>query len=524
TRAVRNRADLVLLFTTLGAACGGGSDSSPDATELDAGIPDAAPVRVGADVVIDSGPLHGMPDGDLVRFTGIPFATAGRWESPTAPAAWTSPRDATAFGPACPQPNHSGLPQDENCLLVNVWAHADGAPRPVIVWIHGGGYIEGTAREAQYDGASLARATDATIVSFDYRLGVLGYLALPQLAAPDGGIGNYGLRDQIAALQWVKRNIAIFGGDPSRVTITGESAGGAATCTLLAAPGAQGLFVAASIQSGPCGLALALTTPTGTIPGAQAYGAVAVATQLGCTSGDIAACLRSKTVAQILALNLPVYFDLGFGVSGLLPVVDGVTLDRRPLDALAAGRGAVPVIVGSNLDDASAFVIGMGVTSFASYLQFLQDQGALTAQQRTAVLALYPTASFGGEVGAATAFSTDRAFACVAQQVATARAAPTYLYELARKVPNGPLAPYGAVHGYDFINLFSSFAEWAITTSSDDLALADEMRTAWAGLAHGTAPWPAAPMVRTFDVPSSTQATWRGGRCAQLAALGLEQH
>ncbi|HEY0190615.1 MAG TPA: carboxylesterase family protein [Kofleriaceae bacterium] len=284
------------------AACAGSFDDEAASAEA---VEATDLATIGADVAIDSGPIHGAASGDLVVFKGVPYAQAGRWQAPGAPARWTQRRDATAFGPACPQAGHADLPQAEACLTVNVWAHAGpAAHRPVIVFIHGGGYVEGSSRDPTYDGAGLARGADAIVVTLNYRLGVLGYLALPQLAAGDGGIGNYGLRDQLAALAWVQRNIAAFGGDPAHVLVTGESAGGASVCTLVGSPRARGLFSAAAIQSGPCRMALDPLRSTGTFPPAEGFAIVAVAAPLGCTSGDVAGCLRGKSVAQILALPL----------------------------------------------------------------------------------------------------------------------------------------------------------------------------------------------------------------------------
>ncbi|HTR52560.1 MAG TPA: carboxylesterase family protein [Kofleriaceae bacterium] len=511
----------------IATACGGEHGSTGADAARDATPPDADNVVVGTDVTIDSGPLHGMASGDLVEFFGVPYATAARWMAPAPPAAWTAPRDATAFGPACPQAG-STLPQSEACLLLNVWAHASGPHRPVLVWIHGGGYIQGSAQESQYDAAALADAADAVVVSIDYRLGVLGFLALPQLAAPDGGIGNYGIRDQIAALEWVKRNIATFGGDPSRVMIVGESAGGAAVCTLAAAPGAQGLFAAAAIESGPCQMTLELTTMVGSFPSAEGYGAVAIAVPLGCTSGDIATCLRGKTVDQILALDLPQYWDLGLPVYATLPVVDGVVLDQRPLAALAT-RGQVPLIVGSNLTDASVFIYAIGVADTAGAFDAYLAQVGQSANQ-AALDALYPVATLG-ERDAAIEYATDVAFACgAAWQIVQARTAPTYLYELERAVPNGPEMMYGSVHGYDFVNLFGTFSTWGITPGAADLATSADVQAQWAAIAHGDVPstWPAAtgatPRFRQLDDPPATGTTWRGGRCPQLAALGVLGH
>lgn len=207
-------------------------------------------VVVGEDVVTDDGPVRGRLASELVIFQGIPYAAPPtgnlRWAPPARPEPWTTPRQATAFGPVCPQLKNFPV-QSEDCLTLNIWAHPKGPARAVLVWIHGGGFVEGDAGEAWYDGAELARRQDIVVVSVNYRVGLLGFLALPQLTAPDGGTGNWGLRDQIAALDWVRRNIAAFGGDPSRVMITGESAGGASVVALLASPPAQGLFQRAAL-------------------------------------------------------------------------------------------------------------------------------------------------------------------------------------------------------------------------------------------------------------------------------------
>ena len=508
----------LLLVSVFATACGGGSNGpGPDAT-VDSTPADAEIIMVGADVTIDSGPIHGTIAGDLATFKGIPYAQAARWMPPVPPAPWTTPLQATAFAPACPQANHPALPQDAACLTLNVWAHAQGPRRPVLVWIHGGGYIEGSAQESQYDATMLAHAADSIVVSIEYRLGVLGFLALPQLAATDGGIGNYGIRDQIAALEWVHRNIAAFGGDPAHVMIVGESAGGASVCTLLDAPGAQSLFASAAIESGPCRLELKLTTPTGTFPAAEGYGAVAVAAPLGCTSGDIAACLRTKSVAQILALNLPFYWDLGLPVFATLPVVDGVVIDNTP-------RGNVPLIIGSNHDDASVFIYTISTPDTAGGFDFYIHEIGQDAN-KAALDAMYPVATYG-ERGAAIVYATDVAFACASWKVVGARTAPTYLYELERPVPNGPLAMYQSVHGYDFVNLFGTFSTWQVTPTTADLATSADVQAQWGALAHGRVPtsWPVAtgtdPSYRKLDDPPQAATGWRGGRCAQLDTLGL---
>jgi para-nitrobenzyl esterase len=206
---------------------------------------------------VDTGMLQGVRIDDIVAFKGIAFAAPPvgplRWKPPQAAPAWGGVRDASRFGAICPQTQNFATPRDavqsEDCLTLNVWAPATAKSAPVMVWIHGGGDVNGTASEPQFDGAK----DGIVFVSIQYRLGLLGWLAHPALTAeagPNAPLANYGLMDQIAALKWVKRNIAAFGGDPSRVTVAGESAGGEAVLSLLTVPAARGLFSQAIVESG----------------------------------------------------------------------------------------------------------------------------------------------------------------------------------------------------------------------------------------------------------------------------------
>ena len=205
-----------------------------------------------------TGEVVGQTIGDdLVAFRGIPFSSPPvgklRWRAPQPAASWKGVRDATSFGPACIQqraPETGRANESEECLFLNVWAPKtrSAAGLPVMVWIHGGGLNNGSTRGPQTDGAALARQ-GVVLVSIQYRLNVLGFLASSALTKEAGESGNYGLMDQIAALEWVRDNIAAFGGDPSRVTVFGESAGGASVHALLAMPRARGLFRAAIAES-----------------------------------------------------------------------------------------------------------------------------------------------------------------------------------------------------------------------------------------------------------------------------------
>jgi len=212
----------------------------------------------------DSGEARGSAAGDVTVFRGIPYARAPagelRWRAPQPPQSWSGIREATQFGAACPQPARGDRPdgaaisvQSEDCLFINVWTRDVRGTAPVMVWLHGGAHRFGASSLPLYDGAALARQ-GVVLVSFNYRLGLLGYFAHPALsaeAAESEAFGNFGLLDQLAALAWVQRNIAAFGGDKNNVTVFGESAGGVSILHLLSAPHvAKGLFAKAIVQSG----------------------------------------------------------------------------------------------------------------------------------------------------------------------------------------------------------------------------------------------------------------------------------
>ncbi|HEX8469536.1 MAG TPA: carboxylesterase family protein [Brevundimonas sp.] len=213
------------------------------------------------DVVTASGRLKGDSDAGIVRYLGVPYARPPvgdlRWRDPQPVGTWTDVRDASRFAPACPQtgvsmPGEPPSSTSEDCLYLNLWTPADAGPNsqphPVIVWIPGGGLTNGSTSIPLYDGAALARR-GVIVVTVAYRLGVLGFLAHPELTEESGagGSGNYGLMDQIAALEWVQRNIAAFGGDPERVTVAGQSAGATSVSILMASPRAK---VSSSARSG----------------------------------------------------------------------------------------------------------------------------------------------------------------------------------------------------------------------------------------------------------------------------------
>lgn len=313
------------------------------------------------------GAVRGVAKGRSIQWRGIPYAApptgARRFRPPEPAEPWTGERDATRFGPVAMQARDpravmvSGIAEQaamsEDCLVLNVYApagYADGTQRPVMVWIHGGAFIMGTAAMPLYNGATFAER-DIVVVTLNYRLGLFGLMYLGDLGG--GAEGNYALLDQIAALAWVRDNIAAFGGDPDRVTVMGESAGAVSVASLLAMPAAQGLFQRAILQSGASGL----SPPTR----AEATElAESVLADLGAGAGELAAVPADR----ILAAQQRATLQRGLGA--FTPYVDGVTIPRLPIEIVAAGEGArVPLLLGSNRDEWSLFdvFLGEGVTA-----------------------------------------------------------------------------------------------------------------------------------------------------------------
>ncbi|MCV7416343.1 carboxylesterase/lipase family protein [Mycolicibacterium litorale] len=423
--------------------------------------PSGAPPADPAVVHTASGALRGTVAADHRLFAGIPYAAPPvgplRFRPPEAAPAWQGERQATRSGPRCLQDPGSdpefGRQTDEDCLTLDIWTPpVSDEKRPVMVWIHGGAFVNGSG--AIYDARWLAARGDIVVVSINYRLGTVGFLAHPALGAP-GDVGNYGLADQQAALRWVRDHIADFGGDPHRVTVAGESAGGMSVCDHLVAPGSAGLFQAAIIQSAPC----------------QAQAPLPVAEQrsldyaagVGCPDpATAAACLRALPADK---LRKPVWF-VGIGADDLTgPVTGTAALPVDPVRAIADGKAArVPVMIGTNRDEFTLFVA----------LRYLQQGDRYTPDQYPGLLAdtfgpdaaqvaaRYPIDRYGSVALAYSAAVTDGEFACVADRMAAdlARDTPVYAYEFNdRQAPTPePLRtlpfPVGASHSLELRYLF----------------------------------------------------------------------
>jgi para-nitrobenzyl esterase len=483
--AVR-RSLLVALAVACATACTGAAGASRGA--------DPAVVRV------SDGALKGRVSGGVRTFLGIPYGAPPvgtlRWRAPEAPAPWTGTRDAIAPASRCPQSflDAGGVASStEDCLYLNVWTPMPAASRlPVMVWIPGGGFTTGSGSD--YDAGLLVRKGNVVVVTINYRLGALGFLDLPALAAeaPDHSAGMYWLQDQQAALRWVRRNIAAFGGDAGRVTIFGESAGGLSVCYHLASPLSAGLFERAITESGPC------ADQTQTSAAAQATG-TGFARQVGCADpATVLTCLRAVPAGALVDARVGRLTDLV--PLPWTPNVDGIELKDQVASAISSGAfNHVPTMEGSNHDEYRLFVAlfydagGAPVTA-SRYTTVIQDAFGSRSQQ---ILEQYPVARYASPSLALSSVVTDALFSCRARQADRALASfvPTYAYEFADPdaplLVRDPVMPMGAAHTSELAYVFPRQQS---TLTSAQRALSDLIVGYWTTFAaRGVPSGPAAP-------------------------------
>ncbi len=421
-------------------------------------------------IKIDTGLISGAVVGenqDIHIYKGIPFAAPPvgdlRWKPPQPAAAWQGVKDCTKFGSA-PMGYYSktftsAQPLSEDCLYLNVWTPAKTASDklPVMVWIYGGAFRFGEGSNPGYDGTNLAQ-NGVVLVTFNYRLGPLGFLAHPLLDKedPHNSSGNYGLQDQIAALQWVQRNIAAFGGDPSRVMLFGQSAGATSVLWLMSSPLTTGLFQRAIAESPYEGLlfADAKESKYGNEPKENMGEQIVKA--LGCdTAADPIACLRAKSAQEVMDAGKPPTDILAAGYR-YDPCVDGWVITDLPLNIFEAGKQQpVPLLIGSTADEWALFQL-LAKPTVESYTTYVNNTFGDKAQQ---VLTTYPPGNSDKEL-----LKSDKqvltaiTFTCPARTYASAMSRvnqPAYLYQFTRVPPGAK--PFGAFHSMEIQYVFGTF-------------------------------------------------------------------
>jgi para-nitrobenzyl esterase len=472
-----------------------------------AGLSTAVSAADGPRVEAPAGAVRGTTDGAIRVFKGIPYARAPignlRWRPPVPAPRWQGERAATDFGPACVQPQSktpNGLvywqppmPVSEDCLSLNVWSPAEARRAPVLVWIHGGALTSGSSREPMYDGRRLAER-GVIVVSINYRLGVLGWLAHPWLSSesPQKISGNYGLLDQVAALRWVHDNIAAFGGDPGNVTIAGESAGGLSALYLMSSPLARGLFHKAIAQSS---YMISMAELRKSVFGAPSGEGLGQLLSGGLQAPDLAT-LRGMDAQQVTDASA----KLGFAPFG---VVDGVALPQQMVDAFDSGKQApVPVLAGFNQGEIRSLrmLAAKPPASAEAYEAGIRERYGDLGE---AFLKLYPAADYKESL---LATPRDALYGWTAERMArrqTALGQPAYLYLFDHGYPATDGAGLHAFHASELPYVFGTLdrlpPQWpAMGEGAGERALSEAMLDYWASFARDGKPvakvaaaWPA---------------------------------
>ncbi len=465
------------------------------------------------EVVTDRGIVRGALIGNSRIFKGIPYAAppvgALRWKPPQPVAPWQGERVTTDFGSSCVQPVFTsggavtGVSGNEDCLTLNVWSPTSSlrSALPVFFFMHWGNFITGGSSGAAFDGQYLAEHGPAIVVTINYRLGALGFVAHRSFLGEGDqvGFGNYGALDAIAALKWVRSNIAGFGGDPSRVVVFGQSAGAFMSCTLMTSPLARGLFSRVIMESGGCQVFSGYTT--------AAMGDT-LAENLSCSRApDVAACMRAAS-ASTVAIALPPSFSASpDGGVTYRPNVDGVLLTQAPEDAIVAGSHQhVPFII-SNTEAEFSHVLPNYLsripTNAAEYRVAIKELIGvmhLGTATKDDVIAHYPLSTYVVPYLGLIALTTDVGLTGsrhLAREIAGSQNEPVRRAHFVGGLNNGPEAPYGAFHGIDIIYLFGTFAAAGDTPVPSELALSDSVIGYWSRFAStgdpngsGAPPWP----------------------------------
>ncbi|MBO0675958.1 carboxylesterase/lipase family protein [Mycolicibacterium sp. S2-37] len=455
------------------------------------------------------GPVRGTDDGVAASWRGIRYAAAPsgdlRWRAPQPPEPWRDTADARRVGPASPQPVFPGIPfdlgapQGEDSLVLNVWAPSGtsaGDGKPVMVWVHGGAYLIGAATQPLYRGRTLAADADVVVVTVNYRLGAFGFLDMSSLSTARTRFDtNLGLRDVLFALEWVRDNIANFGGDPTRVTLFGESAGGGIVTTLLTSPAAEGLFAAAIAQSSP--VTSVYSADRGRRTAEQFLERLGVAP----ADGDR---LPAAPTAAILAAAKKLFDEVPVRMPGTLafaPVVDGDVVPDFPAHAARAGRSLpVPLIIGTNKNEAALFRWMksplMPITPEAINAMFADiavEQPGLQIPSDEQLVAAYPRLK-GKKRGMGVARDIGFRMPSVWFAEGHSAVAPVYLYRFDYGTPMMRLLGLGGAHATELPFVWGNLSAgpkdptFRLGGLKTGTALSERLRGRWTGLARNGEP------------------------------------
>jgi para-nitrobenzyl esterase len=463
-------------------------------------------------VKIESGLISGFTWGDkekVLIYKGIPYAKPPvgefRWKPPQPAESWEGVLETKEPCAWCPQPKSLAFarqtgPQSEDCLYLNVWTTAKDTDekRPVMVWIHGGGSTTGSGGTLIYSGAQLAYL-GVVVVTINYRLGPLGFMAHPLLSkeSEHGVSGNYGFLDQIAALQWVKRNIQAFGGDPEKVTIFGESAGAAAVTRLMASPLGRGLFHRVISESGgPFGRNRRLREDIPTLESAEKIG-LRIADELGCSqSDDVLKALRAQTPEELIRVSKPVQGLFGEGTK-FGPIVDGWALPEDPGLVWVQGKMAdVPFMVGANADEGTIFMGNLPINDVKGYEAGVK---LVSPERAEDLLKLFPVKNDEEVKPALNKLIAVSAFIAPARtmaRLASKKNEKVFLYHFTRVAPLPAVQKLGAFHAAEIFYAFGNLGP-VLGKEEIDRDLSEKMKHYWTNFAktgdpngHGLPDWP----------------------------------
>ena len=509
-------------FSVVFTGCGG---SSSPVVVVPVGNDDEQSNEV--NVTLAKGDLVGeKQDNGTVRFLGIPYAQPPvgdlRFRPPQDVEAWSGVMSAATLPPLCQQQVNGDFlttaeaenGMSEDCLYLNVIAPENADSLPVIVWIHGGGLVAGAGSLKPDDGEELVSAEDVIFVSINYRLGALGYLVADELINESeyGVAGNYGALDQVAALNWVQENISAFGGDPTRVTIFGESAGGGSICALLGSPIAQGLFSRAVISSGVC---------YNNSVESEVQKGLEVIEHVGCANAeDTLVCLRSLPEDAFNDVSM----QLSTEVRGLEVHIDDVSF-FAPIKAIKENTyGDIPLVVGANSYEMGAIFVDNQIPDHDAYLAKLGEDFGLLAGP---LYELYPPDTFSDLNVAYKQLLSDIIFNCIAEELVEAASdgEPAYLYDL----DISPVDENGAYHGLLAAYFYDYYESVFFTPPSETHKnVTRRLNHFWAAFTEdGVMPteWPSYNMEEKqyyrFSVEDSVETNYRANRCTALRQLGF---